>query len=397
MKILMILGHDFLHPRIDPRPYKEAKSLIEHGHDVFLVCWAADFTGDGREIKNLQRIEEFEGIKIIRVFQTLSSPKSTVLVRGLQQLIAMKKMGKKVTELKPDVIHCHDLNTLLSGAMAKKKLGVPLIYDSHEDYPGMLAPKSIILSKLASIFENLLLKYVDWVITVSEELVKKFKKHKQINAVAIYNSRMLNEIFQKKETKELKKELNISGDDFIVGYIGALSKKRGIDNLIKSIKYIDDKKIKVLIVGGPENEVKNLRALAEKEDAMDKVILTGHIPYFKVIPYFSLLNVGTVLFQPLPNHLIAAPNKLFEYMGAGLPLIVSDFPEMKRIVVGESVCGIAVDPTNPEKIAGVITYILEHPKDANKMGENGRRAVEEKYSWEKMDAKLIKVYNEVSP
>lgn len=397
MKICMILGHDFLHPRMDPRPYKEAKSLIKYGYNVFLVCWAADFTGEGRDLKNISQIEEFEGIKILRVFQTLSSPKSTMVVRGLQQLIAMKKMGEKVTELKPDVIHCHDLNTLLSGAMAKKKLAVPLIYDSHEDYPGMLAPKSIVISKFASIFENLLLKYVDWVITVSEELVKKFKKHKQINAVAIYNSRMLNEIFQKKETKELKKELNISDDDFIIGYIGALSKKRGIDNLIKSIKYIDDKNAKVLIVGGPENEVKTLRALAEKEDAMDKVILTGHIPYFEVIPYFSLLNVGTVLFQPLPNHLIAAPNKLFEYMSAGLPLIVSDFPEMKRIVVDESGCGTAVDPTNPEKIAGAITYILEHPKGANKMGENGRRAVEEKYSWERMDAKLIKVYNEVLP
>lgn len=392
MKICMILGHDFLHPQIDPRPYKEAKSLIKYGYDVFLVCWAADFTGEGRSLKNLSPIEEFEGIKIIRVFQTLSPPRSTVLTRGFQQLIAMKKMGERVIKLKPYAIHCHDLNTLLSGVMAKKRLKVPLVYDSHEDCPGMFEPISIVISKLASILEKILLKYVDCVITVSGELVKKFKKHKQTNVVAIYNSRSLKELFKKEETKELKKELKISGDNFIVGYIGALSEKRGIDNLIKSIKYVDNKDVKVLIVGGPENEVKNLRALAEKDGVMDKVILTGHIPYFKVIPYFSLLNIGAVLFQPLPNHLIAAPNKLFEYMGVGLPLIVSGFPEMKHIVVDESDCGIAVDPTNPEKIADAITYLLEHPEDAKKMGENGRKAVEEKYSWEKMEGRLFKVY-----
>lgn len=396
MKICMILGHDFIHPRIDPRPYKEAKSLINNGHDVFIVCWAADFTGEGKSLKKLSPIEEFEGIKIIRIFQMLSPPKNTVLIRGFQQLIAIKKMGEKVIEVKPDIIHCHDLDTLLSGVVAKKRLKVPLIYDSHEDWPGMFAPRSVVISKFVSVLETISLRYVNYVITVSDELVKKFKKHNQINVVAIYNSRPLKVLFKKGDVKELKKELKISDDDFVVGYIGALSKKRGINNLIKSIKYVDNEDLKVLIVGDSGDEGENLRVLAEKEDVMDKVILTGHIPYSKVSSYFSLLNIGTVLFQPLPNHLVAAPNKLFEYMGAGLPLIVSDFPEMKHIVLDESDCGIVVDPTNPEEIADAIIYLLEHPEEANKMGENGRRAVEEKYSWEMMEERLFKTYKEIS-
>ena len=397
-KICMILGHDFLHPQIDSRPYKEAKSLIKEGYNVFIVCWAVDHTGEGKSLKTLSPVEDFEGIKIMRIFQNLSSPKSTVLVRGFQHLRAIKKLGKKVIELKPDAIHCHDLDTLLSGVIAKKKINTPLIYDSHEDWPAMFAPVSIIISKLASIFEKILLKHADCVITVSEELVKKFKGLKQTNIVAIYNSRMLSELLQKEEPKGLRKELKISDAEFIVGYIGSLSKKkRRIDNLIKSIKYVDNKSVKVLIVGGPENEVNNLRALAEKEGVMDKVILTGHIPYFNINPYFLLVNIGTVFFEPLPNNLIAAPNKLFEYMGAGLPLIVSDFPEMRRIVVDESDCGVATDPTNPEKIADAITYLIEHPEDAKKMGENGRGAVEEKYSWEKMEERLLKIYKEILP
>jgi len=78
-------------------------------------------------------------------------------------------------------------------------------------------------------------------------------------------------------------------------------------------------------------------------------------------------------------------------MGVGLPVIVSDFPELKKIVEGNR-CGICVNPLEPKEIAKAVEYLIEHPEEAKEMGENGRKAVLEKYNWENESKKLLKVY-----
>ena len=74
------------------------------------------------------------------------------------------------------------------------------------------------------------------------------------------------------------------------------------------------------------------------------------------------------------------PNKLFEYMAAELPIIASNFPLWEEIIEGNE-CGLTVDPLNPKEIAEAIEYLLEHPEERHRMGENGREAVSEKYNW----------------
>jgi glycosyltransferase involved in cell wall biosynthesis len=92
--------------------------------------------------------------------------------------------------------------------------------------------------------------------------------------------------------------------------------------------------------------------------------------------------------------MVAWPVKLFEYMAAGLPVVASNFPLWKEIVEGNR-CGITVDPLDPKAIAQAIEYLLAHPEEARQMGENGRRAVEEKYNWEKEAEKLLALYKEL--
>jgi len=89
------------------------------------------------------------------------------------------------------------------------------------------------------------------------------------------------------------------------------------------------------------------------------------------------------------------PNKLFEYMACGIPVIASNFQEI-RIIVNKSNCGILIDPTNTKEITDAILWLLEHPEEAEQMGENGRRAVEETYNWENMEKRLFEVYEELS-
>ena len=82
-------------------------------------------------------------------------------------------------------------------------------------------------------------------------------------------------------------------------------------------------------------------------------------------------------------------------MSAGIPVIASNFPLWKEIIEGAE-CGICVDPLNPEEIAEVIQFIVAHPAEAEQMGKNGRRAVEEKYNWGMEEKKLLGLYDKVS-
>ena len=108
----------------------------------------------------------------------------------------------------------------------------------------------------------------------------------------------------------------------------------------------------------------------------------------------SCSKAGIVTFHPLPNHIDAQPNKMFEYMSAGLPIITSNFPLWKEIVEGNN-CGICINPLEPKEIAQAIEYIITHPKEAEQMGQNGKKAVLEKYNWGVEEKKLFEIYKEL--
>jgi glycosyltransferase involved in cell wall biosynthesis len=95
--------------------------------------------------------------------------------------------------------------------------------------------------------------------------------------------------------------------------------------------------------------------------------------------------------HPVGDYTYGLPVKLFEYMAAGLPIIASNFPLWGNFFK-EHGCGITVNPLNAKEIARAIEHLLDHPEERQKMGENGRRAVLEKYNWKKESEKLLKLY-----
>ena len=122
-----------------------------------------------------------------------------------------------------------------------------------------------------------------------------------------------------------------------------------------------------------------------------------HIKFYNWVDRNEMLEilnqsmVGIVTYLPFPNHINAQPNKLFEYMSAGIPVIASDFPLWRQIIENEK-CGLLVDPRNPQQIAEALDWIFDNPKEAKIMGDNGKKAVKDKYNWDLESSKLLGSY-----
>ena len=100
---------------------------------------------------------------------------------------------------------------------------------------------------------------------------------------------------------------------------------------------------------------------------------------------------GLVLLLPVKNYINSQPIKMYEYMAAGLPVIASDFPLWREVVEGIG-CGVCVSPFDTEAVAKAIDSLLGDPERAQRMGERGRRAVEERYNWTREEEALLDLY-----
>jgi glycosyltransferase involved in cell wall biosynthesis len=168
-------------------------------------------------------------------------------------------------------------------------------------------------------------------------------------------------------------------------FIGGISKIRGIRELVESLEFVD---VKCAIAGSfPETFKSHLL----KEKGWSNVEELGLINREESLKLKSESIAGVVTFLPLPNHVNAQPNKIFEYMASSIPVIGSRFPLWKEIIENND-CGICVDPQNPKEIAKAIQKIKDNPRMAKEMGERGKRQVKDVYNWNVEEVKLIELY-----
>lgn len=121
----------------------------------------------------------------------------------------------------------------------------------------------------------------------------------------------------------------------------------------------------------------------------------GFVDRDKIRSTLASASVGMVTLMPTPSYIDALPVKMFEYMAMGVPVVASNFPVYSKVVEGAD-CGLCVDPANPAAIRAAILRILSNPLRATEMGQNGRRAVEAHYNWEREEQSLLAVYREMT-
>lgn len=349
--------------------HKECVSLAEAGYDVYLIA------------ANTEE-KVIDGVSIINVDKPTSG-------RFSRMLKTSKAVYKKAISIDADVYHFHDPE-LLRFALRLKRKGKKVIYDAHEDVPKQILGKYWINKYLRKtvalvfrLFENFISKRLDCVITATPHIRDRFLKVNK-NTVDVNNFPLMKELLVPSDWSLKKNE---------VCYVGGITQIRGLHFVVESFLYLEN--IKLNLVGSfshNTNEFENgMKALLSWE----KVNFYGQVSRKEVGDIFSNSKAGLVTFLPLPNHMDSQPNKIFEYMSAGIPVVASDFPLWKEIIeVGN--CGICIDPEQPTKIAEAIQKIIDNPNMAQEMGANGRKLVIERYNWDIEKLKLLEIYSRLS-
>lgn len=355
-----------VHTKNDIRIYhKECLTLIKAGYDVFLV------------VQN-NKDEESNGVKIIGI--------DTPTNRKGRMTRIVRQVYRRALECDADIYHFHDPELIPVGVRLKKR-GKKVIYDVHEDFSEDILNKewipALVRKTIATVFDRIeryAVQKFDGVITATPKIRKKFVSLNS-NVVDINNYPIIN------DTAAGSCKTTVNDNNVI--YIGAIGSIRGIFEMVRALEYTNA----TLVLVGTFTSQKDYD-LARSMKGWERVDYRGQVERSEIRKILSESVAGLVLFHPGPNHDDSQPNKLFEYMEVGLPVIGSNFPLWKDIIEKNN-CGLCVNPLDPYEIADAIKWVIENPDSAALMGKNGRNAVLEKYNWQTESRKLVRFYEEL--
>lgn len=351
--------------------HRGARSLAKAGYNVTLIA---------RHTKE----EVVGGVRVL----PLPTPKNR-----LQRVTkVMWRLYRLAVRENADVYHFHDPELMIVGLLLKLR-GKKVIWDAHEHYPNSILDKYYIsrpLRRLTSrsfdLFERVVIRFFDYVIYTTPLVGARYATMK-VRAGRVENYPIM----------ELSGTPVRQPQEKIV-YLGGMSKIRGLREVVEALAEVVKKhpRWKLCLVGSfsPASFEGEVRDLAKKLGVEANVEFIAWVPYEETEKLSSQAAMGVITYLPYSNNTSCLPNKLFDYMLVGLPVIASNFPLYREVVEG-SHCGLIVDPSKPPEIARAMEYLIEHPDEARRMGENGRRAVLEKYNWETESKQLLRIYDEV--
>ncbi len=351
--------------------HKEAKSLAKAGYEVILIA-------------RHDREEVVDGVRVA----PLPQPRSRIQ----RMTKVMWRLYRLAVRENADVYHFHDPELMLVGLLLKIR-GKRVIWDVHEHYPNSILDKYYLpkllrrfVSKSFDWFERAVVRFFDYVIYTTPFVGQRYETMKvRSGRIENYPITGLSETFERNPQEKII-------------YLGGMSRIRGLVEVVEAFGVIAKKypRWELCLVGScrPASLEQELKGLAIRLGIEANVKFVAWVPYQEKERLSSQASMGVVTYLPYANNTSCLPNKLFDYMLVGLPVIASDFP-LYREVVEPSRCGLLVDPSKPDQIARAMEYLIEHPQEARQMGDNGRRAVQEKYNWETESRRLLEIYETV--
>lgn len=345
--------------------HKECQSLAKHGHDVYLVGFGTSQISKGVNIIGLD-------------------DKPTTRLKRIS--LGARRVVHEGLKLDCDVYHLHDPELILYIPLLRRK-GKKVIFDSHEDVPAQIfekdwLPMRSLISRVYTWVEKYYLKKANALVYVTPSMEQRMREINQ-NSSLVTNYPILD--------LDMTNDYNPVKDRDYLCFIGGISSKWNHDAVIQALQNVDG--VVYALYGKPSSEayMEHLKNI----DNAGVLDYRGTIPHTDVMNVYSNSLAGISWLKRSPNvggsEGTLGNNKLFEQMLAGIPVIISDLRLWREIVV-ENDCGIIVDENDIHGFTQAVQFLKNNPEEAQRMGNNGRQAVINKYNWTTQEQVLTELY-----
>ncbi|MEE2658554.1 MAG: glycosyltransferase family 4 protein [Candidatus Latescibacterota bacterium] len=369
MLVCMVVFSDLAY---DFRVYREVQTLLSAGHHVHLI--ASQFCPQPLPAS-------WNGVEIELI------PVDPGRLRR-----SYPDFWKRATDLAfradADVYHAHDLDALLPAARAARRRGRPLIYDSHE----LWTEQSSLVGRRGvrgfwCLLERRLIRHVSRIVTVSEPIARRLQeRYRPPRPVAVV--RNLPPFRGPVASTCVRDALQLSSERPVALYQGGFLTDNGLVQQIEAMATVTNGDL-VLLGGGPTEPL--LRQRIEELRLNDRVHLLPRVPFARLHEYTCSVDLGLCVIRPTGGSFLwSLPNKLFEYLLAGLPVVAGNTPAI-RDVIEKTGAGIVVDPLDPRSIARTLEQLFDAPERRAEMAGAARRSATD-YCWEREETRLLEVY-----
>ena len=302
------------------------------------------------------------------------------------------------------IYHAHDLDTLPAAAILARRHDARFIFDTHELFIDQLdlgsaaaqvgiasRTKQKIVQRNFARLERSLIRRASAVITVSDAVADELvTRYRIARPTPILNTPHYHDLSG--GSTYLRQRLGLSDDQRLILYQGGVQPERGLVELVQSLALLPEDHVLIFLGFNLGDYQETIRREIDRLRLQPRVHLLEALPREQLLEATASADVGVQLLAGLNlNHRLTLPNKLFEYMMAGLPFISTDWPEVGR-VVRQTGAGVAIASITPEAIAAAIHQILADPAKYMTMRRAGLAAARADFNWEQQGAKLLKLY-----
>lgn len=354
-----------MHKPFDGRIFRKQCISLSKKYDVYLI-----------QANTPDQVKD--GIKSIGV----SIPEGR-----FKRMLTTRPVLAKALEVDADIYHIHDPE-LLSLIPKLKKRGKKVIFDSHENFSGVILIKEYlplflrrIISKLYVMYERHNLKYCDAIISVTPDIVNRLSRINP-HSYLVTNYPIYKDL---PDNRKWGKS---------VCFAGGITKEWMHHSIVDSLPGTH---ATYRIVGGVgySSYLDSLKTKA----GWNQVEFVGRIPFEEVNTFMQESSAGMALYTYEDANVnykegTLGNQKFFEYLMAGIPIITSHLRLWEKVVT-DNECGLCVEPENPQSISDAINYLINNPEEAKRMGDNAKNAVKEKYNWSTQEKVLFEAYEYV--
>lgn len=416
-RVCMLVWNGFVH---DARVTKEAETLLAHGYDVTVVAIStperpaeAENLDSGLHVKRVRRdcrlcrrlsmlpramwrviwAREADSPRASDEHDPWSGTSAKISWREaatsrIVEMVVNWRLFRAAVAARPAVVHAHDVNVLVPAWLASRVLRAKLVYDAHEISADREGYHGVIW--LIRLVERLLGKSADGFITTTDERASYFiENYGYRNALVLQNRPRYTEPLR---SDRLRRACRIENPDPIVLYQGGLQWGRGLRNLVAAIDTVEH--VNLVFLGNGAEEA-YLEKMVTDNGLGARVYFHPTVSLDELPTFTASADIGIqTLRNTCFNHYSTDSNKLFEYIMARIPVVASNFPEIRRVVNQYSV-GLLVDSDDVDAIGAAITRLATDRAFSEECRANAAKAAHA-LCWETQEAKLAALYNRLS-